>query len=224
MIKIKNELNENTQRCKIGLLAMTGIENLRQSSALDKIKCLLEEEIREKYAGMTRNELKQIPAMASYVTYYKKFGYTYHVLQQVESVASGKKSISVSGLVDSMFMAEMKNMILTAGHDLEKLIDPISIKTATGEESYVCMNGRETNTVPDDIIITDGKAVISSILRGPDRRSCISDATTRVLYTAYAPAGISEEDILLHLDDIESYVRVFAPKAETVFKQIRSAE
>ena len=224
MIMIQNELNEKAYGCQIGLLAISNVENPRSSDALDKVKCLLEEGIREKYAQMDRQELKQIHPMAAYVSYYKKYGYTYHVLQQLESVAHGKKSMSVSGLVDSMFMAEMKNMILTAGHDLEKLIEPILLKIATGEESYICMNGKEANTVPGDIMITDGEAVISSILRGPDRRTCIGPETKQVIYTVYTPAGIDEKEILLHLDDIESYVSVFSPMAETILKQVRSAE
>ncbi len=224
MLKILNELNEKANGCQIGLLAIAGVDNPISSDALDKVKCLLEEGITEKYGQMDRQELKQIPSMAAYVSYYKKFGYTYHVLQQLESVARGKKSMSVSGLVDSMFMAEIKNMILTAGHDLEKLIEPISLKIATGEENYVCMNGKQVNTVPGDIMITDGEAVISSILRGPDSRTCISAETKKVLYTVYAPAGIDEKDILRHLEDIGSYVRIFSPGAETVLKRLESAE
>ncbi|MDD4431338.1 MAG: hypothetical protein PHF61_08065, partial [Bacteroidales bacterium] len=164
--------------------------------------------------------LKSLHPMSVYVSYYKKFGYTYHVLQQVESVAKGKKSVSVSGLVDSMFMAEMKNMILTAGHDLAKISGAVSLKVATGEEAYVCMNGKETKTVPGDIMITDGESVLSSILRGPDGRTSIDAGTEKVLYTVYAPAGIAEKEILSHMNDIESYARLFSPELNVELKTV----
>lgn len=218
--EIKNELDERANGCRIGLMAVTGVTNPKTSEVLDKAKSLLEESVREKYAQIERQELKSFHPMSVYVSYYKKFGYTYHVLQQVESVAKGKKSMSISGLVDSMFMAEMKNMILTAGHDLAKIIGIVSLKVASGEETYVCMNGREANTIPGDIMITDGESVISSILRGPDGRTSIDPGTEKVLYTVYAPAGIEEKEILSHMNDIESYVRLFSPELNVALKTV----
>ena len=218
--EFKNELDEKANGCRIGLLAVTNVTNPKTSEVLEKAKSLLEESAREKYAQIERQELKSLHPMSIYVSYYKKFGYTYHVLQQVESVAKGKKSMSVSGLVDSMFMAEMKNMILTAGHDLKKISGAVSLKVAAGEEAYVCMNGREANTIPGDIMITDGESVISSILRGPDGRTSIDAGTEEVLYTVYAPAGIEEKEILSHMNDIESYVRLFSPELNVALKTV----
>ena len=218
--EIKNELDERANGCRIGLLALTNVKNPKTSEALEKAKSLLEEDLRGKYAQIERQELKSLHPMSVYVSYYKKFGYTYHVLQQVESVAKGKKSMSVSGLVDSMFMAEMKNMLLTAGHDLAKISGAVSLKVATGEEAYVCMNGKETKTVPGDIMITDGESVLSSILRGPDGRTSIDAGTEKVLYTVYAPAGIAEKEILSHMNDIESYARLFSPELNVELKTV----
>ncbi|MDD3673850.1 MAG: hypothetical protein PHG70_10065, partial [Synergistaceae bacterium] len=65
MIMIQNELNEKAYGCQVGLLAISNVENPRSSDALDKVKCLLEEGIREKYAQMDRQELKQIHPMAA---------------------------------------------------------------------------------------------------------------------------------------------------------------
>ena len=218
--EIKNELDEKANGCRIGILAVTNVTNPKTSEALEKAKSLLEADLRCKYAQIERQELRSIHPMSVYVSYYKKFGYTYHVLQQVESVAKGKKSMSVSGLVDSMFLAEMKNMLLTAGHDLAKISGAVSLKTATGEEAYVRMNGKETKTVPGDIMITDGRSVISSILRGPDARTAIDIGTKQVLYTIYAPAGIDEKEVISHMADIESYVRLFSPGANVELKTV----
>lgn len=220
MLSIQNELPKASGRCFIGFLVMSGIDNLSFSEALDKARCTLEEEIRDRYGPMTREELKSIYPMRAYVSYYKKFGYTYHVLQQLESIAHGKNIPVVSALVEAMFMAELKNMLLTAGHDLEKIKQPLILQESLGEESYTGINGKIAKTVAGDIMIRDGESVISSILRGPDSRTRIGEKTRRVLFTVYAPAGIDEKDIVRHLSDIEYNVRIFSPDAETLVKDV----
>ncbi|MCL6612588.1 MAG: hypothetical protein K6T66_13715 [Peptococcaceae bacterium] len=220
MLKIQNELPKTSSKCLVGFLVMSDINNLNFSEALDKARCMLEEEIRGMYGRMTRQELKHIYPMGAYVSYYKKFGYTYHVLQQLESVAHGKNIPNVSAAVEAMFMAELKNMLLTAGHDLEKIKQPLIIKESSGDESFTGINGKPAKTVPGDIMIMDGESVISSILKGPDSRTRIGSETRQVLFTVYAPAGIDAMDIFRHLSDIESNVRIFSPDAVTRVKDV----
>jgi len=220
MLKIQNELPEASIKCLVGILVMSGVSNLNFSEALDKARRKLEEEIRERYGTMPRQELKQIYPLGVYVSYYKQFGYTYHVLQQLESVARGKSIPNVWTIVEAMFMAELKNMLLTAGHDLEKMRQPLVLRQASGDESYMGINGKLAKTIPGDIMITDGESVVSSILKGPDNRTRIGEETRQVLFTVYAPAGIDEKDIVRHLSDIESNVRVFSPDAETHVKGV----
>src|SRR5262245_24144930 len=60
--------------------------------------------------------------MAAYVRYYKRFSKTYHVQLQLESIVLKRKSLpSVSPLVDANFTAEVETLVLTAGHDAQKL-------------------------------------------------------------------------------------------------------
>ena len=82
------------------------------------------------------------------------------------------------------------------------------------------MNGRETKTIQGDIMITDDESVLSSILRGPDGRTSIDEETEQVLYTIYAPTGIDEKEIISHMDDIESYVRLFSPGSNLELKTV----
>lgn len=220
MHELLNQQNSDTDGCKLGILVMTGVNNLFAHDMLDNLKKELENELREKYGEKTRQELKSLHPMDSYVSYYKKFGYTYHVLPQLESVAHGKTIPSVSPLVEAMFMAELKNMLLTAAHDLEKIKGQLTFTSSTGTESYVGMNQKHLTTIPGDKMITDGESVISSILKGPDYRTCIDEKTRHVLYTVYSPCGIESTLIRQHLDDIESYVRTFSPNVTVTLKQI----
>lgn len=220
MFQIQCDLKQNAKGCLIGILVMTGIDNLNSGEALEEVRRELEKECGEEYGQMTREELKGIEPMKVYVSYYKKFGYTYHVLSQLESVARGKRIPNVSALVEAMFMAELKNMLLTAGHDLEKIQQPLLVKVSTGSESYLGINGKSITTIPGDIMIMDGQSVISSILKGPDSRTRISATTRQVLFTIYAPEGIPEDMVLRHMNDIEAYVRVFSPNVETKMKKV----
>ncbi len=81
------------------------------------------------------------------ISYYKKYGYTYHALPQLESVIKGKAIPGGLPLVEAMFMAEVKNMFLTAGHDYDKTRAPLSLRISTGDESYTTMNGKDVTTI-----------------------------------------------------------------------------
>jgi DNA/RNA-binding domain of Phe-tRNA-synthetase-like protein len=73
-----------------------------------------------------------------------------------------------------MFLAEIKNLLLTAGHDLEKVAAPVIIDSSLGGERFDKLN-RETQVLkPDDMIMADRKGVISSVLYGPDQRTKIT--------------------------------------------------
>ncbi|MCX6038769.1 MAG: hypothetical protein NTW99_12955, partial [Chloroflexi bacterium] len=51
------------------------------------------------------------------------------------------------------------------------------------------------------------------IIYGQDDRSPISSETSRVLYVAYAPAGVPSETVDAQLRRIEENIRLFSPTA-----------
>lgn len=207
----------------VGILVMKEIVNLSTDDRLNRDKRELEESLRKNYAHLSRNELKAVHPIDAYVTYYKKFGNNYHVLHQLESVVKGKSIPTVSSLVEAMFMAELKNMLLTAGHDLEKVNLPLDCDISSGTERYTAINGKEVTTVQGDMIIGDAEGIISSILRGPDLKTRIGPDTRKVLFTVYAPPGIKEAMVSKHLGDIESFIRIFSGHAVTDTKQVYTA-
>lgn len=214
-----NEAGDTT-KCSIGILLMEHVQNESSEGKLMLLKQELEGTLRSKYGQATRGDLKALHPMNTYISYYKKFGYTYHVLPQLESVIKGKPIPSGLPLVEAMFMAELKNTLLTAGHDLDRIEVPMRLKVSTGSESFTAMSGHNVTTIPNDIMIADQEAVISSILWGPDLRTAITTHTTRVIYTVYAPFGVEEQLVCEHLRDIESYVRVFSEESVTSINQV----
>ena len=91
--------------------------------------------------------LKKKEVIEAYTAYYKKFKKTYHLIPQLESVIFHEKKInSPIPLLQAVFTAELKNMLLTAVHDLDTIQFPITIGLASGEENYQLLNGSETFT------------------------------------------------------------------------------
>jgi DNA/RNA-binding domain of Phe-tRNA-synthetase-like protein len=198
----------------IGVLVMHGVVNPRQHPQLHEKKVNLEEALRTQFSSYDRKGLKAIPVLAAYNEYYKQFNKTYHVQHQLESVVFKNRNIpKVAALVEAMFMAELKNLLLTAGHDLDIIESPLRIDVAKGTESYIRMNGDEQRLKAGDMMIADMKGIVSCIIYGPDHRTRIRPETKRVVFTVYAPPGIEEREVTHHLEDIQENVAVIVPDA-----------
>jgi DNA/RNA-binding domain of Phe-tRNA-synthetase-like protein len=205
----------------VGVLAMRGVRNPDRHPELDRKKEALEEELRARYATEDRRSLRKHPVLAAYDAYYRRFGKSYHVQHQLESVAfKGKPIPSIAALVEAMFMAELKNLLLTAGHDWTAVEGPLRIEVAMGTESYVRMNGEEQLLKAGDMMIRDQVGPISSILYGPDRRTRIRPDTEDVVFTVYAPPGIARQDLERHLEEIRDNVHLVAPEATVALLEL----
>jgi DNA/RNA-binding domain of Phe-tRNA-synthetase-like protein len=197
-----------------GFLTMHDVENPAAHPGLERHKHALEQRLREQFAGKDRHFLETLAPIPAYTAYYKPFNKTYHVQAQLASILFKGKSIpSVASLVEAMFMAEVKNLLLTAGHDLDRLQLPISLSVASGEERYTLLRGKEQASKAGDMMMTDQKGVISSIVYGPDQRTQIGAETRNVLFAVYAPAGVGAPAVQAHLEEIRDYVQVVSPTA-----------
>src|SRR5688572_18759670 len=200
---------------RIGVLVMRDVVNIPKHPELDKRRIEIEEQLRNQFSNQDRATMSNNPILQVYNTYYKRFKKSYHVQLQLESILWKGKSIpSVSALVQSMFMAEVKNMLLTAGHDLDTLRLPLTLDVSKGNESYQLMKGEEQILKAEDMFIRDEAGIISSIIYGPDKRTQITSNTKNVIFTVYAPDGIEKQTVIDHLEDIQEYVKLFSPQSQ----------
>ena len=198
----------------IGVLEMTGVDNTAPSAALNARKREVEGRLRGRYAGFTRRDFLSLPVMAAYDRYYRRFGKTYHVQLQLESlVLKGKSLPDVSPAVDANFMAELETLVLTAGHDAARLGGPIALDVARDGDQMTQMNGASKAVPAGDMIMRDADGVCCSIIYGQDARSPISPKTSRALYVAYAPPGVPVDIVDAQLRAIADNVRLFCPSA-----------
>lgn len=195
----------------IGLLELSGLDNTRSSPRLNERKREIEAGVRARYKGFTRQDFLALPVMADYERYYKRFNKTYHVQLQLESIVlKGKPLPDVSPAVDANFMAEVETLILTAGHDGQKLRAPIVIDVSHEGEQMTQMNGTPRALRSGDMIMRDAEGICCSVIYGQDARSPVSPHTSHVLYVAYAPAGVAPETVEHQLRGIEEHLRLLS--------------
>ncbi len=201
-------------RAHVGVLVMLDVANPSHDAALDAAKSALAQELKQRYAGADRRSILDQPVAHAYQDYYHRFNKTYHVQLQLESIVlKGKPMPSGAALVEAMFIAELDTLLLTAGHDLDALRLPLTLDIAAGTETYLLLRGSPQSPKPGDMLISDREGIVSSIVYGPDQRTQITPRTHNVAFTAYAPEGIAEDDVLRHLEKIQRNVQLVAPQA-----------
>lgn len=216
MFQVSNEWKQAFPGAHAGIIVLRAVSNPPYHAELEKRRQALEEQLRILYRGMDRKALEQQPVLQAYQAYYRRFKKTYHVQLQLESILLKGKSIpQVAALVQAMFMAELEDGLLTAGHDLTSLRLPITLDVANGTEHYPVLRGEEQALKAGDMMMRDDGGVISSILYGPDRRTAIRSETKDVIFTTYAPSGILPQTVKTHLVNIQQNVLVFSPNART---------
>ncbi|MGD0707126.1 MAG: phenylalanine--tRNA ligase beta subunit-related protein [Anaerolineaceae bacterium] len=225
MFDITQEWSTSYPNAHAGILVMEQVENPATHSELEVRKQALENDLRAHFAGQDPHALEALAPIPAYSAYYKRFNKTYHVLGQLVSVVfKGKPIPSVASLVEAMFMAELKNRLLTAGHDLDQLRLPVALNVARGDEHYTLLRGQDQVLKAGDMMMADQAGIISSIVYGPDQRTQISAGTKNVLFAVYAPEGIDPQTIEAHLQDIRDLVLVVSPSATVKLLQVFGAQ
>ena len=180
-----------------GNLIIRDVPNRKKNEFLEERKRTLEREIKEKYAEVDKDVI-----IHYYNTYFKLWKKTYPIEYQIKTVKSGGKFPQVSVIVDCMFIAELKNRILTSGHDLDDIKGDLTFDVSQGGEQYLKIDGRKQELKKNDIVLEDNEGILASILYGPARRTSISQKTKNSLFFAWCPYTMDENIILRHLNDI----------------------
>ena len=192
---------------KFGAMVVKGISLSAGRAVMDNIVAEEIEAIKSKYPDYERKAALTTEPLRHYVSYYKQFKKSYHVLGQLESVLLKGKSIPPVGApIEAMFLAEVKNLLLTAGHDSDLIEGALTVDAALESLSYKGLSGQEQNLVNNDLYLADEKGVVSSILGGPDYRTRITESTKNALYFVYGAGGMTESLIRAHLETIFSYL------------------
>ncbi len=209
-----------------GVLVIRDVQNRDTSVALDEEVRRIEATVRQRHSGTTRAQLAALPPIRAYQEHYRRFGQSYHLIGQLESVALKAKPLASPGgpLVTAMFAAEIDHLLLTAGHDADVVQTPLVLDASVEGDRFVGIGSREQVLHAGDMVMRDDGGLISAVLSGPDERTRVRPVTTRVVYVTYAPRGVSEAQVREHLDQIARLVTVACPGAEQEDSSIYPAD
>jgi len=206
-VELTSKLRIAYPKAVFGSLVVKNVVNRKKHEALEKRKHEFEKMIRETFAESTVDNTIQ-----SYDSYFKNWGKTYPIKYQINTIRKGVSFPQVSVLVDSMFLAELKNKYLTSGHDLKTLQGDLIFDITEGGEKYVKLNRKEQALKLNDVILKDEKGILASILYGPALRTSITSLTENALYFVWCPYGLKKSQIISHLNDIRENIHtVFGP-------------
>jgi len=218
-IGISPGFHEKYPHSAVGVLVLGDLLPSGGNLALDSARCNTEASLRARFAD--KSMLRAHPVLQAYRNYYKIFDKTYPVQAQLESVIfNGRQIPAAPPAVQAMFMAELDNMLLTAGHDLASLRPPLRIDLGRPQQSYTLMNGNPQNLKEGDMCMADELGMISSVVYGPDQRTRLTSTSSAAMFVVYAPAGIPPGLIEKHFSDILEYARLFSPAAERTYLTI----
>jgi DNA/RNA-binding domain of Phe-tRNA-synthetase-like protein len=217
IIEISKDFSATYPGASVGILILENIDNQSSNTGLDDVKKEIILELQKQFPDP--QDLKQHPVIQSYSRYYKQFKKTYHVLGQLESVIFESRPLPKSSMIiETAFAAELKNMLLTAIHDLDNIKAPLSIGISTGDEMYTTLRGDEKRLKAGDMMMRDQVGVISSVIYGPDNRTFVKPSTSNVMFVVYAPEGITREEINTHFEDIKHIIRMISPHFTTTLQ------
>ncbi len=203
--------SERFPGARLGLLEAKGLEALPTHPALERVRLELEAELRATYGGLDRKALRDHPVLKVFEAHFRRHGKTYHVLQQLESVATKDRPIPARiCAVTAMFLAELRHGLVVAGHDLEKLTAPLLLGASVGGETYTNLGGKPCVLPAGDMFLRDARGILSSVLQGPERDSPIGPGTRSALFTIYAPAGLPEGRLEAQLQDLARFLGSFS--------------
>jgi len=203
-VNISKYLADYFPDLKVSTMEVRNLENKKFDEALETEKRNIEADIRN-----NAKDYLESGTIEEYNQFFKKFGKRYPIEYQIKSITEGKSFPSQYTVVEAMFMAELKNMYLTAGHDLDLIEGGLNTKITKGSEEYMNISGKEMKLKPEDIITEDEFGIISSVLFGPDRRTIITEKTRNYLFFAYFPYGEEDRKIKNHFEGILNYIGIF---------------
>ena len=148
--------------------------------------------------------------------YFRKFKKTSPVMMQVESFLLKGRPFPEERYNNAVaFLTELKTRCLLGSHDADRIKGDLIIYSETAKTPFPSIHGGEAHSYPGDVTCRDDKSIVVSMIAGTDSRTCLRDDSEHVLYFAFGTPGMATETLKTYLDQVEQYVKVLAPKAET---------
>lgn len=195
------------------------------SALFERMKRDLETELRNRWSDVGKRDLLNTSPLDAYQRYDQRFGQNYHVAMQILSIAQKGKAIPDRNLlIEAMFMTELKTGVLASAQDADLIQFPITVDSASGDETYIRYDGVEERCKAGDQLMRDAAGeILTSIAQGPTASGLVGEQTSAVAYCFYFPDGVTDEVIADSLEYLDQCVCSFATAASRIGPQIVTA-
>lgn len=193
-----------------GSLVVAGCPNRPRATGIQTDARGIAGRLRERFPA---EAIDADPIARAYAGYFRRCGGRYPVVHQAKAILAGRPVENPSALVALMFTAEMTSLLLTSGHDLRALAEPLRVDVAQAGETYTKLSGKTQALKPGDMVVRDAEGVIASVFYGPDLRTRLRPDSDAALFGAWCPIGIPPEAVDAHLDTLAALVRQEWPGA-----------
>lgn len=197
LIEVSKNIHTLYNKAIFGSLIVQNIPNKKKDSSIEQKKRSLEMYLKNEYTYINDDEI-----LNKYKEHFKRWNKTYPIEFQIQSIIKGKSLPEVSVLVDSMFHAELKNRLLTSGHDLNQIRGNLKFELTTGNEHYLKIDGKDQQLKKGDILLKDEQDILANILYGPAQHTTITLDTKNAIYFAWCPGEFESNIVKNHLEDI----------------------
>lgn len=207
MIRRSPVVKSQFPEAEFGAIIVKGLSGSSDRIQMDRILAAELQQLKADHNEYDRKTAVKTEPFCHYVSYYKRYKKTYHVLGQLESVLLKDKTIPKIGVpVEAMFLSELKNLLLMGGHDLDKVEGQLTVHAAVEPVKYTSISGKEQSVAANDLYLADEKGVLSSIINGPDYQTRITENTNTALYFIYGVDGVTAQLINEQLTTLAEYL------------------
>ena len=197
----------------MGLLEAQGLTGA-DTAGWGSLKTQETETFRHRLRDYNRKAASLTHPVSCYTRYYRRYGKSYPVQLQMESVVLKARDIKAACLaVETMFLAEVRHGLLVAGHDTSTLRGDFVLDAAAGGETFTTVSGQSRTLKADDLYLADGDVILSSVLEGQAQASSLTADSTDVLYCVYGVEGVTRTDMEAFFDDLRRYILTAYPHA-----------
>ncbi len=205
---------------KVGVAVIKGVSVTKLSEELEKEKG----EVVTSLAGLTNEQINEIPEVQSYRAMYKTMGVDYHSRRPspealLRRLASGKEVYNVNTAVDAANVVVLKHKVSIGVFDMEKLEFPTKLTLAKGEEKiHLLGEAEETSIKKGEMIYTDQVGPFNLDLNYRDSvRTAVTEETKNLYINVDGGEGITEERVQSVLTEVtELITRVCGGTVEVI--------
>ena len=124
-----------------------------------------------------------------------------HIESLIKSISNGKSIKPVNFVVDSVMIAELRNVLLLGVHDLDRIQGDVILDVANEGERFVGIGNRSVMTRQNEVVLRDQIGIWASYTQGPDARTVVDTATTNTMILGFFTPETTREAMFQGIRD-----------------------